>query len=1765
MSLRWHRCCLAALLALTMVQRAAAQGEPVFVVQPRDLSVRSGESATFMVSVQGDMPMEFQWFFNSSPIPGAVGPGFGIPSVHPTNGGSYHVVVTNRSGAATSDVARLSVDANLVFRIVELRTNTAIAIDGYDLVGFDLGVLAAGSNSVYLTGRGNSANNFQRASARVPAGTLSGGARITTTLYALTSNLRTEKLYSLGTGNTPITYVNTLNSTTVTSLLEIDENTGNVVGTIPLSLSIPIANSGRIGIFAGWDRIVIHGAISGSGYHVYDIALPSGTVTDHGLLSLPSHQFSDAWAYWGIAEYFEGILHLVYVRDTRTIVRRSVLTGNISELGVFENLGNMSMIAFSPSRSRWFFRHQSSSQFGSFSDTLGSAKATFTTDPGFPSVVLDPQSRQVYVESNIVLSVTAGGEQPLFYQWLLNGFALDGATNSTLGLTNVQPNQGGIYTVRIANRLGEITSGRAVLDVVSTPRILSTPSDRSVYPGTNVTFSVGTDGAPPRQYQWFFNDQPIVGAVGSVLMLTNVQPAMDGFYTLQVSNRFGVITTRRIELNVPVPVDDGSVFEILALNTNGVRAIDAYETANNNQMYGPLAAGSNGLFMSSFNNSFRFSADDLSGGGQVGSHYSALISNLRTETAYAMGNDNGPFGTSGGAASVLWELNSQNGTRTGRRVELSLPIPNIIRSSLVSYFAGYDEGVILNGSRAYRIALPSGVVTDLGPMATPSHVTSFDGPCWGVAEHFGGVIYLVFVKNTRSIVRARVPDGAEFSPWPQFINLGTMPSITVSLRRNRWYFEHRGTSQFATGNIDTLGYATAAFRIRSGASADHFDFAPIHPLQAVNSPFPVTIYARNTDNQIATNFTGDALLRGVNAANGQLVAITPLTASNFVSGVWTGMVNVGQTQPGMYLRAENAAEALLGTSDVFAVNPLNDLAVTVKDSPDPVLISSPLTYSITVTNYGPTEATGVLFSNAVPASVGVLSISATQGICTNDGGLIVCDIGTLPGGASSEITLVLVPTTAGVLSNRVYIVRGEADANPANNSVSVLSTVTLPRIAIGDTSILEGDSGSNDVTFTLTLSDPVTNTVRVNFVTQANTAAALDFVTQSGQAVFEPGVTSQVVSVAVRGDTLYEGNELFYLTLSAPSGGTLVTNRGSCTILNDDAAPLASALDTSIIEGDSGSNAMTFRVTISAAAGLPVIINYATSNGTAFAGTDYQPRFGTLTFPPNTAVLTQSVVVQIIGDTLGERDETVHLVLSSMTNASPLKPVGTGTILNNDGIGMLEHFTWATVASPQTPAQPFAVRVEARDSFDTLVTNFGGSVQLAAQIPQPGFTGTLLGDLPDAGTFSGGFYTIGYSFTPAVNMRVTHVRSYSGTKVSIWRDNGQLLAAQPVSSNPGTWTETPMLAPLQLTAGTTYRVGFYGGDETYYSGEIVPGSFLHGTVGAGVFSLNDAFPTNDLGGGTFLYFVDLRYAVDAPPLPVNSTPAEAVTFTNGVWSGFVSVLEPGSNVVLRADDGQQRSGESNPFDVVAPTDAELALVATVQPNPCRLASTIVYSIIVTNRGPADASDVVVSNNLPPGFAFISADSSQGVWANTGESVVASFGNLPAGASARCTIEAVADAPGTNVTQVRVQCSDPDPNPYNNSVRLTSVVFVDRDNDGLWDDWEQRHELRTDDPNDAALDLDSDGHNNLAEFGAGTNPRDPESVLRINRVTVSGGNVRINFRGMRGRRYRLERLDNWNGNWTTVSEFRVGTISSVDLLDTGAASHDWCLYRIRVVP
>ena len=230
-------------------------------------------------------------------------------------------------------------------------------------------------------------------------------------------------------------------------------------------------------------------------------------------------------------------------------------------------------------------------------------------------------------------------------------------------------------------------------------------------------------------------------------------------------------------------------------------------------------------------------------------------------------------------------------------------------------------------------------------------------------------------------------------------------------------------------------------------------------------------------------------------------------------------------------------------------------------------------------------------------------------------------------------------------------------------------TPTTPTISIGNASKAEGNSGTANMSFTVTLSRAATSPVTVNYATSNGTATAgQDYVANSGTVTFAAGETSKTINVAINSDATVESDETFTVTLSNPSAGaTVKTATATGTITNDDvaqAAPSISVTGASKSEGNSGTSNLSFTVTLSSAATGPVTVNYATSNGTATAGEDYTATSGTLTFAVGET--SKTVNVTVVGDTKFESNETFTVTLSNASGANIATGQATGTITNDD-------------------------------------------------------------------------------------------------------------------------------------------------------------------------------------------------------------------------------------------------------------------------------------------------------------------------------------------------------------------------------------------------------------------------------------------------------------------------------------------------------------------
>lgn len=188
------------------------------------------------------------------------------------------------------------------------------------------------------------------------------------TLDTIFSDLARGDLYALGQGGAPLRRVTEGTPWEIDSLVRLNgsvvPNTGVDFGepltTVRLGTPVRLSSTAMqpVGIYAGVGRVVLT-----DDRQLYDIDLATGAVRSQPFTSILPRQRCETWATWGVAEFFEGTLHLVYVESPRRVARYNTRTGAITTVATFQNLSDMCSITVAPWRQRWYFHHEGTSQF----------------------------------------------------------------------------------------------------------------------------------------------------------------------------------------------------------------------------------------------------------------------------------------------------------------------------------------------------------------------------------------------------------------------------------------------------------------------------------------------------------------------------------------------------------------------------------------------------------------------------------------------------------------------------------------------------------------------------------------------------------------------------------------------------------------------------------------------------------------------------------------------------------------------------------------------------------------------------------------------------------------------------------------------------------------------------------------------------------------------------------------------------------------------------------------------------------------------------------------------------------------------------------------------------------------------------------------------------------------------------------------------------------------------------------------------------------
>ena len=354
------------------------------------------------------------------------------------------------------------------------------------------------------------------------------------------------------------------------------------------------------------------------------------------------------------------------------------------------------------------------------------------------------------------------------------------------------------------------------------------------------------------------------------------------------------------------------------------------------------------------------------------------------------------------------------------------------------------------------------------------------------------------------------------------------------------------------------------------------------------------------------------------------------------------------------------------------------------------------TFTVTLSNavnatMGTSSATGtILDDDPLPAS---LSIADADGL-ENDGALefpVTLD-GTRGGTQSVTVGYATSDGTAisgedyqsatGTLTFQPDTVRQTIQVTPVDDDIAETSETFVVTLSDPEGATLTDAGGTGTITddddpafslvggtgvegdvvaFSVTLAGPSSRATTVSYATSDGTAVAVDdYEAASGTLTFAPGESSRTVSVSLVDDDKDEPTETFAMTLSSAANATIHTATANGTILDNDGTPRLSIKGASGSEGD----VLGFVVTLAGSSGQSVTVSYATGDGTAVAGEDYEATEGVLTFAPGDPARTVSV--SLLDDAVYEREENFGLELSSPANATLGTSTATGTIVDDD-------------------------------------------------------------------------------------------------------------------------------------------------------------------------------------------------------------------------------------------------------------------------------------------------------------------------------------------------------------------------------------------------------------------------------------------------------------------------------------------------------------------
>jgi len=710
-----------------------------------------------------------------------------------------------------------------------------------------------------------------------------------------------------------------------------------------------------------------------------------------------------------------------------------------------------------------------------------------------------------------------------------------------------------------------------------------------------------------------------------------------------------------------------------------------------------------------------------------------------------------------------------------------------------------------------------------------------------------------------------------------------------------------------------------------------------------------------------------------------------VTAVNTTNGGWVHYLAGHSYDKGSGVGAINGKRMLLNAVLRPSDRPQNcglslasDLAVTKIVNNSTPQVGANVTFTVVAINNGPMPGTGVVVNDLLPAGLTYVSHTVSAGTYTPGTG--VWSIGSLASGASRTMTITATVTTAAIPSktNTATVTGNEPDSNNSNNTASATVNPQYANLAVVKTVNNSVQTVGQNVVFTIVASNLGPNNA-TGVVMNDLLPAGLTYVSHTASAgIYTPGT-----GVWTIGALAVNATRTLTITARVTSAGLPFVDN-TATITGNEYDPQLSnntsvvrvtpqLSDLQVVKSvDNGAQQIGQNVvfTIVARNNGPTANTGVTVNDILPAGLNYVSHTTSVgTYTPGSGVWT-------IGNMSVSQQETLTIT-ATVTGAAIPSVINTATISGNIFDPNLANNVSSVAVSPQQSAD-LAIVKTANNTTPLLGSTITFALVVTNNGPQNA-TGVVAKDLLPAGlvyvnhsTATGtynpgtGFWTIGNlangaSVSLNISAQVTQPAIPNVTNVGIV--TGDQFDPNPVNNTDDEVIVPNVLADLRIVKTVDNSTPVVGTNVTFTVVVHNDGpSDATGVLAYDLLPPGLVYVSHSASVGIYIPITGLWTIGNLP-----SGQSRTLTLT------AATTLTAGPNVInvatvegIETDPNPNNNIDQVPVTILS--GADLQIVKTVNNSTPKIGETVVFTLVVTNNGPESANGVVVTDELPVGFA-----------------------------------------------------------------------------------------------------------------------------------------------------------------------------------------------------